>query len=84
LAQHGENYELISLVLPGRSRTACKNKFKAEDKKDSARITRCLDSRTPIGKFLVFGFSSRLIFQYRHENIDSAYWTRLFWANPDH
>ncbi|KAJ7897071.1 hypothetical protein B0H14DRAFT_2494789 [Mycena olivaceomarginata] len=48
LAQHGENYELISLVLPGRSRTACKNKFKAEDKKDSARITRCLDSRTPI------------------------------------
>ncbi|KAJ7446443.1 hypothetical protein B0H11DRAFT_2084755 [Mycena galericulata] len=48
LAQHGENYELISLVLPGRSRTACKNKFKAEDKKDSARITRTLDSRQPI------------------------------------
>ncbi|KAF7339291.1 HTH myb-type domain-containing protein [Mycena sanguinolenta] len=48
LAQHGENYELISLVLPGRSRTACKNKFKAEDKKDSARITRCIESRTPI------------------------------------
>ncbi|KAJ7103320.1 hypothetical protein B0H15DRAFT_874772 [Mycena belliarum] len=48
LSQHGENYELISLVLPGRSRTACKNKFKAEDKKDSARITRCLESRTPI------------------------------------
>ncbi|KAJ7110002.1 hypothetical protein C8R44DRAFT_801142 [Mycena epipterygia] len=48
LAQHGENYELISLVLPGRNRTACKNKFKAEDKKDSARITRCLESRIPI------------------------------------
>ncbi|KAJ7170087.1 hypothetical protein C8R46DRAFT_223075 [Mycena filopes] len=48
LSQHGENYELLSLVLPGRSRTACKNKFKAEDKKDSARITRCLDSRIPI------------------------------------
>ncbi|KAF7307099.1 HTH myb-type domain-containing protein [Mycena indigotica] len=48
LAQHGENYELISLVLPGRSRTACKNKFKAEDKKDSARINRCLESKTPI------------------------------------
>ncbi|KAJ7040399.1 hypothetical protein C8F04DRAFT_1083465 [Mycena alexandri] len=48
LSQHGENYELISLVLPGRSRTACKNKFKAEDKKDSARITRCLESRIPI------------------------------------
>ncbi|KAJ7070835.1 hypothetical protein C8F01DRAFT_1108019 [Mycena amicta] len=48
LAQHGENYELISLVLPGRSRTACKNKFKAEDKKDTARINRCLESRLPI------------------------------------
>ncbi|KAJ6575330.1 hypothetical protein B0H19DRAFT_934309 [Mycena capillaripes] len=48
LAQHGENYELISLVLPGRSRTACKNKFKTEDKKDSARINRCLESRLPI------------------------------------
>ncbi|KAJ6504407.1 hypothetical protein DFH09DRAFT_1201570 [Mycena vulgaris] len=48
LAQHGENYELMSLVLPGRSRTACKNKFKSEDKKDSARITRCLESRIPI------------------------------------
>ncbi|KAJ7225263.1 hypothetical protein GGX14DRAFT_419864 [Mycena pura] len=48
LSQHGENYELISLVLPGRSRTACKNKFKAEDKKNSARITRCLENRIPI------------------------------------
>nr|GAT48459.1 predicted protein [Mycena chlorophos] len=48
LAQHGENYELISLVLPGRSRTACKNKFKAEDKKNSARINQCLESRLPI------------------------------------
>ncbi|KAJ7161364.1 hypothetical protein C8R43DRAFT_1233619 [Mycena crocata] len=48
LAQHGENYELLSLVLPGRSRTACKNKFKAEDKKDSAKITRLLNSCDPI------------------------------------
>ncbi|KAJ7651740.1 hypothetical protein DFH06DRAFT_1134940 [Mycena polygramma] len=48
LSQHGENYELISLVLPGRSRTACKNKFKTEDKKDSARINRCLENRIPI------------------------------------
>ncbi|KAF7303257.1 HTH myb-type domain-containing protein [Mycena kentingensis (nom. inval.)] len=48
LSQHGENYELLSMVLPGRSRTACKNKFKAEDKKDPARINRCLDNRIPI------------------------------------
>ncbi|CAK5264512.1 unnamed protein product [Mycena citricolor] len=48
LSQHGENYELISLMLPGRSRTACKNKFKAEDKKDTARINRCLESRIPV------------------------------------
>ncbi|KAJ6621151.1 hypothetical protein B0H10DRAFT_1018693 [Mycena sp. CBHHK59/15] len=48
LAQHGENYELISLVLPGRNRTACKNKFKAEDRKDSAKVTRYLESRRPI------------------------------------
>ncbi|KAJ6503321.1 hypothetical protein C8R47DRAFT_1007395 [Mycena vitilis] len=48
LSQHGENYELISLMLPGRSRTACKNKFKTEDKKDTARINRCLEHRIPI------------------------------------
>ncbi|EIW64248.1 uncharacterized protein TRAVEDRAFT_158315 [Trametes versicolor FP-101664 SS1] len=47
LSQFGENYELISYVLPGRDRKACKNKFKAEDKKNSARITYCLNNRTP-------------------------------------
>ncbi|EMD41887.1 hypothetical protein CERSUDRAFT_129101 [Gelatoporia subvermispora B] len=47
LSQFGENYELISYVLPGRDRKACKNKFKAEDKKNSARITYCLTHRRP-------------------------------------
>ncbi|OCH86043.1 hypothetical protein OBBRIDRAFT_738768 [Obba rivulosa] len=47
LSQFGENYELISYVLPGRDRKACKNKFKAEDKKDPARITYCLTHRRP-------------------------------------
>ncbi|KAI0652000.1 hypothetical protein C8Q79DRAFT_935719 [Trametes meyenii] len=47
LSQFGENYELISYVLPGRDRKACKNKFKAEDKKDPARITYCLNNRRP-------------------------------------
>ncbi|KIJ66327.1 hypothetical protein HYDPIDRAFT_109327, partial [Hydnomerulius pinastri MD-312] len=47
LSQFGENYELISYVLPGRDRKACKNKFKAEDKRNSNRITYCLNNRTP-------------------------------------
>lgn len=49
LSQFGENYELISYVLPGRDRKACKNKFKAEDKKNPARITFCLNNRVPYG-----------------------------------
>ncbi|KAF9269547.1 hypothetical protein L218DRAFT_851011 [Marasmius fiardii PR-910] len=48
LAQYGENYELISYVLPGRDRKACKNKFKAEDKRDPGRINRCLNNRIPV------------------------------------
>lgn len=49
LRQFGENYELISYMLPGRDRKQCKNKFKAEDKKNSARIDECLKNRTAIG-----------------------------------
>ncbi|KAJ8516139.1 hypothetical protein ONZ45_g6517 [Pleurotus djamor] len=48
LSQYGENYELLAFVLPGRDRTACKNKFKAEDKRNSARITYCLNNRIPV------------------------------------
>ncbi|KIY51249.1 hypothetical protein FISHEDRAFT_16197, partial [Fistulina hepatica ATCC 64428] len=48
LQQHGENYELISYMLPGRDRKACKSKFKAEDKKNAARINQCLNNRIPI------------------------------------
>jgi len=47
LSQFGENYELISYVLPGRDRKACKNKFKAEDRKNPSRITYCLNNRIP-------------------------------------
>ncbi|KAI0931682.1 hypothetical protein AcW1_000982 [Taiwanofungus camphoratus] len=47
LSQFGENYELISYVLPGRDRKACKNKFKAEDKKNPTRVTYCLNNRRP-------------------------------------
>ncbi|KAF9225414.1 hypothetical protein BS17DRAFT_700127 [Gyrodon lividus] len=47
LSQFGENYELISYVLPGRDRKACKNKFKAEDKKNPSRINFCLDNSRP-------------------------------------
>ncbi|KAG8219474.1 hypothetical protein J3R82DRAFT_403 [Butyriboletus roseoflavus] len=47
LSQFGENYELISYVLPGRDRKACKNKFKTEDKKSPQRINYCLNNRKP-------------------------------------
>lgn len=47
LSQFGENYELISYVLPGRDRKACKNKFKAEDKRNPSRIDFCLKNRRP-------------------------------------
>ncbi|KZT02474.1 uncharacterized protein LAESUDRAFT_661835 [Laetiporus sulphureus 93-53] len=48
LSQFGENYELIAYVLPGRDRKSCKNKFKAEDKKNPARINYCLNNRKPV------------------------------------
>lgn len=35
--------------MPGRDRKACKNKFKAEDKKNPTRIQWCLDHRVPYG-----------------------------------
>ncbi|GJE85855.1 transcription initiation factor TFIIIB, Bdp1 subunit [Phanerochaete sordida] len=47
LQQFGENYELISYIMPGRDRKACKNKFKAEDKRNPNRITWCLKNRRP-------------------------------------
>lgn len=49
LSQYGQNFELIACVMPGRDRKACKNKFKAEDKRNSARITHCLKNGIPIG-----------------------------------
>ncbi|KAJ3505150.1 hypothetical protein NLJ89_g7560 [Agrocybe chaxingu] len=48
LSQYGQNYELIAYVLPGRDRKSCKNKFKAEDKKNHARINHCLANSTPV------------------------------------
>jgi len=51
LSQFGENYELISYVLPGRDRKACKNKFKTEDKKNPRRINYCLSNRKPYGSY---------------------------------
>jgi transcription factor TFIIIB component B'' len=50
LSQFGENYELMSYVLPGRDRKACKAKFKTEDKKNSERINYCLKNRIPYGE----------------------------------
>lgn len=36
--------------MPGRDRKACKNKFKAEDKKNSTRINYSLKNRVPYGR----------------------------------
>ncbi|KZT30859.1 hypothetical protein NEOLEDRAFT_1054458 [Neolentinus lepideus HHB14362 ss-1] len=47
VSQFGENYEMISMVLPGRDRKACKNKFKSEDRRNPGRINYCLMHRIP-------------------------------------
>jgi transcription factor TFIIIB component B'' len=49
LRQFGENYELISLIMPGRDRKACRNKFKAEDRRNPNRITWSLNNRLDYG-----------------------------------
>jgi hypothetical protein len=45
------NFDLIARVMPGRTRTMIKNKFKLEDKHKSAYITKLLSAemRLPIG-----------------------------------
>ncbi|KAI5836524.1 hypothetical protein K523DRAFT_410636 [Schizophyllum commune Tattone D] len=48
LRQYGENYELIAIMLPGRDRKSCQNKFKAEDKKNPHLINAALKSNVPI------------------------------------
>lgn len=48
LQQFGENYELIAFVLPGRDRKSCKNKFKIEDKKNTARINWTLNNKIDV------------------------------------
>lgn len=83
LSQFGENYELISYVLPGRDRKSCKNKFKAEDKKNSNRITYCLNNRIPYGenfiaRIIPIAFSLITLLYARYANAISAYWKGLF------
>lgn len=60
LSQFGENYELISYFLPGRDRKACKNKFKAEDKRNPTRVDQCLKNRVPYGVWIWSPLSSGL------------------------
>lgn len=68
--QFGENYELISLILPGRDRKACKNKFKAEDKRNPGRITYCLKNRRPYGtssrRSKIYETSQYALLRYRN------------------
>ncbi|KAF8581645.1 hypothetical protein K439DRAFT_205281 [Ramaria rubella] len=42
LRQFGQNFDLIARVLPGRTYRMCKNKFKAEDKKNPRLIDDAL------------------------------------------
>ncbi|KAF8516134.1 hypothetical protein BU17DRAFT_92967 [Hysterangium stoloniferum] len=42
LRQFGQNFDLIARVIPGRTYRMCKNKFKAEDKKNPALIDEAL------------------------------------------
>lgn len=48
LRQYGENYELLAIMLPGRDRKSCQNKFKAEDKKNPHLINAALKNSVPI------------------------------------
>ncbi|GJJ09702.1 hypothetical protein Clacol_003926 [Clathrus columnatus] len=42
LRQFGQNFDLIARVLPGKTYRMCKNKFKAEDKKNPTLIDEAL------------------------------------------
>ena len=84
LSQFGENYELISYVLPGRDRKACKNKFKAEDKRDPARINQCLKNRVPYGTWSWSLPSSGSPNSRRHPDVGKDDWEGFFGACSDY
>ncbi|KAJ2527170.1 hypothetical protein EV175_007571, partial [Coemansia sp. RSA 1933] len=45
LRKYGSDFEMISAALPGRNRYDIRNKFKAEDKANSKRVTDTLLAR---------------------------------------
>jgi len=50
LTVYGSNFTLIANLFPSRNRRQIKNKFTAEDKRDPARITKCLEAKKiPLG-----------------------------------
>lgn len=51
LRQFGQNFDLIARILPGRTYRMCKNKFKAEDKKNPALIDDALRNRISVGSY---------------------------------
>ena len=54
LTMFGSNFTLIANLFPTRNRRQIKNKFTAEDRRDPARITKCLEAKKhPIGEALV-------------------------------
>ena len=50
LEQFGQNFELISMLLPGRTRAMCIRKLAREDRIDSARVDKAIRARKPIDK----------------------------------
>lgn len=73
------NFDLIARVIPGRTRTMIKNKFKLEDKHNSAYITKLLSAEmrlpigTPVYRLQVLIAEGRL----RHRGAWSGDWARL-------
>ena len=84
LSQFGENYELISYVLPGRDRKACKNKFKAEDRRNSARIDQCLKNRVPYGTKTCCMLRKDYVDPRRYPDVGSVDREEFFGAGPHH
>lgn len=48
LRQFGQNFDLIARVLPGKTYRMCKNKFKAEDKKNPGLIDEALKNAVAV------------------------------------
>lgn len=51
LSMFGTDFEMISMLFPGRSRRQIKNKFNCEERKEAARVTQALKHRIAVGVY---------------------------------